>query len=85
MRQLDKWVQAALGALEWVRDERSVSLDVCAYLSHCTSPLTALLGLWLALSSDQELCAKMASLCIVTCTGITEHGLFLPACLPAWP
>ena len=68
MRQQDKWVQAALGALEWMREERSVSL-VIASPSHLgaviTTPsgsahpsLKAMPGLWLdsdCLRQQQEL------------------------------
>ena len=39
MRQQDKWVQAALGALEWMREERSVSFTVVA----CPSQLGAVI------------------------------------------
>eukprot|EP00891_Asterochloris_glomerata_P007936 jgi/Astpho2/7936/fgenesh1_pg.00118_%23_37_t len=67
MRQLDRWVQAALGALEWMRNERS----------------NALLGLWLAPDSDQKLCARGPSLCMLAHTRSAEPVCTAPADLPA--
>ena len=97
MRQLDRWVQAALGALEWMRNERSVRLDTIAFSAisvqsstsqsgsahHCRMPCLA--SGWLQTVTRSSVPGGQASACWPTPAALSLYVLLLQTCLHACP